>query len=104
MILVIAPGDRHEGTVSKISISVELKNNTILTDRTLHIKRLSFHELSSNAARINQIIKDWVMTILKDNVGTLVTGAFSEVICRCVEILFGAMRHTLGFFIPQIRS
>jgi len=59
------------------------------------------HEPECNTARINQIIKDWVIDILKDNMGTLVTGAFSEVICRCVELLFGAIQHTVGFFIPQ---
>lgn len=94
----------NEGRVSKITINVELKSQKILTDRMLHIKKLTLHEPESNTARINQIVKEWVMDILKDNMGTLVTGAFSEVICRCVELLFGAVQHTVSFFIPQIRE
>lgn len=83
MILLIVPSG-IQGRSSKVTLSVQLKSNKILTDRILHIKRLAFHEPECNSARISQIIKDWVMDILKDNMGTLVTGAFSEVICKCV--------------------
>jgi hypothetical protein len=83
-VLIIAPAGLHEGILSKITLTVEIKNNKILTDRALQIQKLFIHEPLSNSARINQIIKKWINDILMKNLGTLVTGAFSEVICRCV--------------------
>ena len=103
LILLMAPVG-NEGKSSKITINVELKSQKILVDRVLHIKKLTIHEPESNTARINQIVKEWVMDLLKDNMGTLVTGAFSEVIFRCVELLFGAVQHLVGFFLPKMRN
>ena len=104
LILLMAPAGSNEGRTSKITINVELKSQKILADRVLHIQKLMIHEPESNTARINQILKEWVMDLLKDNMGTLVTGAFSEVIFRCVELLFGAVQHLVGFFLPKIRN
>lgn len=100
---MIAPAGLYE-KVSKLTINAELKGNKILTERILRIKQLKIHEPQDNSARINQIIQSWVMDILKDNMGTLVTGAFSEVIFKCVGLLFGTIRVIVGFFIPNMRS
>lgn len=43
----------------------------------LYLKGLTIHEVQGNQGRINQIVNDWVMQILKVNLGTLATGAFT---------------------------
>lgn len=103
-VLVIAPAGMSEGRRCKISLSAEFKSNKILTDQSLYLQQLFIHEPMSNSARINIIVEKWVKDILFSNLGSLVTGAFSEVIYSCVQLLIGAITHILGFFFLPARD
>jgi hypothetical protein len=87
----------------KVVLTVELKNNKILSDRILRLRNLCIHEEQRNKSGINAVVKEWLHESLKDNFGTIVTGAFTEFIATCVQFLFGAIRHTFAFFLPILR-
>ncbi len=103
-LLVILPGGLMENQSFKIVVSAQLKNIKILNDRMLYLKGLTIHQVQGNQGRINQIVNDWVMQILKVNLGTLATGAFTQLISLCVMMLFGAVRHVFAFFLPALRN